>query len=86
MPHQLPMRLQVLAGMMVLALAACSPLPDTGVSMESSASVSKAETRLLPLDEILAQADALARDGADTGSLEARLAALRARAALLRRM
>lgn len=86
MSKALTMRLHVLAGIAVLWLGACSPLPDTGAASSAEAEVSQAPTRLLPLDDILAQADALAQGGAGTGSIEARLAALRARAALLRRM
>lgn len=65
-----------------LALAACSPPPDLP---GRAAPVTGPAPVLVPLDGILAQADAPGPDAAATAEVDARAAALRARAAGLRR-
>lgn len=63
---------------MSIALAACSPLPDTGIA---PATVTGPAPQILPLDQILAAAPP---EGAAIGDLSARTAALQARARGLR--
>lgn len=69
---------------LAMTLAHCMPMPETGAPAPSRSGI--AQTQLLPLDSILAQANALQSSDAALGNLEARVAALRARAAILRRM
>lgn len=71
-----------LAGLMGLALTGCATLPD--LVAQSDAPPGAAPV-LVPLDGILAQADALGTGAAAVGPVAARADGLRARADRLRR-
>ena len=70
-----------LAGL--LLVAACATFPEVDAATRAA---SGPAPRLIPVEGILAQADALGSGQAAVGTLEARAAGLRARAARLRRM
>jgi hypothetical protein len=72
---------QMLLGLMLFALAACAPLPDFGAFPEQTRAP---PPTLLPLDDLLARANAAPVAEARAASLSARAARLRARAALMR--
>jgi len=65
------------------SLTACAEFPEVGVTARAATTPAP---QLVPIDGILVQADALRPAGAAIGGIEARAAALRARAARLRRM
>ena len=68
---------------LVLLAGACSDFPELKAASRSATGPAP---HLVPIDGILAQADALSDGTAEIGTLQARAAALRARAARLRRM
>jgi hypothetical protein len=65
-------------------LGGCASFPEVDAATRNV--VAGPAPMLSPVDEILAQADALGQGEAASGSLQARAAALRAKAARLRRM
>ncbi len=67
--------------LLVLLLSACATFPD---AVGKASGPVAAPPTLLPVEDILAQGDALEDGSAVIGPLEARTAALRARAARLR--
>lgn len=67
----------------VLLMAACASFPQVDAATRAA---SGPAPKLIPVDGILAQADALGSGQAAVGTIEARAAGLRARAARLRRM
>lgn len=79
-----PSLLALSAALLAVSAAACSPLPDLGPAARGNANLP--EVQLVPMDKLLAEADATGGAEAALGSLEARLAALRARAAGLRKL
>ena len=64
-----------------LGLAGCAPLPDIAAATQTTAGPAPV---LVPLDGILAQADAVGTGAAAVGSVNARADRLRARADRLR--
>lgn len=66
-----------------VALAACATLPDLTAGRAAVAATGPA-TELIPIDGILAQADAVGSAQAATGQVDARADRLRAKAARLR--
>lgn len=71
---------------LMLGVAACAPLPETGeAAVPSAQSATVAAPRLVPLDAALAAAGSGTLDEASGPALLARASALRARGAALRR-
>lgn len=68
----------------VLALTACAPFPVVDASV-SRARADAPAPDLLPIDDLLARAGSTASPVADDAGLDGRVAALKARAAALRR-
>lgn len=64
-------------------MAACAEFPEVGMTATAPTAL---PPRLLPIDGILVQADSIRPVGAVVGGVQARAAALRARADRLRRM
>ena len=81
-------RLAILSCGLVLALGACGPFPQADAAMGREGASAPAPD-LLPIDDLLAQAQGggpgVASAAASDGALAARVAALNARAAALRR-
>lgn len=77
----LPSSSRLLSGLLALALAGCTPLPDFAAFPEGADAPPPA---LLPIDRLLAGTDAPAMAEAQGQGLSARAARLRARAALMR--
>lgn len=73
----------LLAGLIVLGLAGCSGLPNGALPQASQQD--RPWPQLMPTDALLAQAGGFSVSDDDTRSLQARAAALRARADRLRR-
>ena len=69
------------AALILVACVACTPLPDFGAFPQDA---NAPPPTLLPLDDLLAQANAAPVAEARAASLSARAARLRARAALMR--
>jgi hypothetical protein len=80
-PHPVTAVLLALALPVLVLVAACAPTPDFGAFPQTAAAPPPS---LLPLDDLLAQANAPAVAETRAASLSARAARLRARAALMR--
>ncbi|WP_135432903.1 hypothetical protein [Pseudotabrizicola sediminis] len=72
----------VLAALVGLVLSACAPLPD--IAAQTNTAATGPAPVLVPLDGILAQADAVGSGEGAVAPLDARASRLRARAAALR--
>lgn len=72
----------LVAALICLALSACAALPD--IAAQTNTSTSGAAPVLVPLDGVLAQADAVGSGAGAVAPVEARASRLRARAAALR--
>jgi starvation-inducible outer membrane lipoprotein len=79
----MPFRLPPLCLACCLALAACSELPEAALRQEPQTARAAAAPVLLPLDQLLAQAEGGRITPTTTGGLAARAARLRARALLM---
>lgn len=73
-----------LAGLVLLGLAGCSGLPDA--SLPQASYLDAPWPRLMPVDALVAQGADFRVSDDDTRALQARAAALRARADRLRRV